>query len=238
MEPHHSSLLGRRQVVPSILAADFAQLGEQVAALMDAGARIFQLDVMDGHFVPEVTMGPVVLQALRDLVHERGGLLDCHLMVDRPERHVASFAAAGADVITVHVEATPNVHYALQQIRAAGCAAGVAINPGTPPEAVVPVAELVDLCLCMTVNPGWGGQAYIPTSTEKLGRLARLLPPSVVIQVDGGISLGTIGEAAAAGAGLLVAGSSVFHAPDPAAAFTALEAELWSAPDPRLDGRA
>lgn len=228
MEPHVASLLRHRQVVPSILAADFARLGEQVAAVMDAGARIFQVDVMDGHFVPEVTMGPLVVQALRDLVHERGGVLDCHLMVERPERQVASFVTAGADVITIHVEATPNAHYVLQQIRAAGCAAGVAINPGTPPEAVVPVAELVDLCLCMTVNPGWGGQAYIPTSTEKIGRLARLLPPTVVVQVDGGISLETIREAAKAGAGLLVAGSSVFQALDPPAAFAALQAELDS----------
>jgi len=232
VEPQVAAVLRERQVVPSVLAADFARLGEQVAALLDAGARMFQLDVMDGRFVPEVTMGPVVVQALRDLVHERGGLLDCHLMVERPERQIESFAAAGADVITVHVEATQNIHYALQQIRAAGCAAGVAINPGTAPEAVAPLADLLDLCLCMTVNPGWGGQAYIATSTERIGRLRALLPPSVAIQVDGGISLETIGGAARAGASLFVAGSSVFGTADPAAAFTALcdRADRFAAP--------
>lgn len=225
-EPRRAAVLLERHVVPSILAADFARLGAEVESVMAAGARILQVDVMDGHFVPELTMGPLVVRALRDLVHDRGGLLDCHLMVERPERHVASFAAAGADVITVHAEATPNVHYALQQVRAAGCAAGVAVNPGTSPEAVAPVAELLDLCVCMTVNPGWGGQTYIATSTEKIRRLRELLPPTVALQVDGGISLETIGQAADAGANLFVAGSSVFGADDPAAAFTGLSAEL------------
>jgi ribulose-phosphate 3-epimerase len=224
--PHVASALLERQVVPSILSADFARLGEQVEAVMGAGARMLQVDVMDGQFVPELTIGPLVVQALRDLVHDRGGLLDCHLMVERPERQIASFAAAGADVITVHAEATPNVHYALQQIRASGCAAGVAINPGTAVEAVAPTAELLDLCLCMTVNPGWGGQAYIGTSTEKIRRLRALLPPRVALQVDGGISLATIGDAARAGANLHVAGSSVFGAADPGAAYAALAAEL------------
>jgi len=224
--PHVASTLLGRHVVPSILSADFARLGAQVEAVMDAGAQMLQVDVMDGHFVPELTMGPPVVRALRGLVHDRGGLLDCHLMVERPERHIASFAAAGADVITVHVEATPNVHYALQQVRAAGCASGVAINPGTPPEAVAPVADVIDLCLCMTVNPGWGGQSYIPASTDRIQRLRTLLPPGVALQVDGGISLETIGEAVHAGANLFVAGSSVFGAADPAAAFTSLAAEL------------
>lgn len=224
--PHVASALLEPHVVPSILSADFARLGEQVEAVMDAGARMLQVDVMDGHFVPELTMGALVVRALRDLVHDRGGLLDCHLMVERPERHIASFAAAGADVITVHVEATPNVHYALQQVRAAGCAAGVAVNPGTAPEVVAPVADLLDLCLCMTVNPGWGGQTYIPASTEKIRRLRGLLPASVALQVDGGITLETLAPAARAGANLCVAGSSVFGASDPGAAFTALVAEL------------
>ena len=153
-------LIATRQVEPSILAADYARLGEQVAHVMDAGARVIHVDVMDGHFVPPITIGPVVLGAIRDQVHAAGGMLDCHLMVERPERQVEQFVAAGADSITIQAEATPNVHFALGQIREAGCLAGLAINPGTPVEAVAEVLDLVDLVLCMTVNPGWGGQAF------------------------------------------------------------------------------
>lgn len=217
------------EVVPSLLAADFSRLAEQVDLVMAAGARILQIDVMDGQFVPEITMGPLVVRALRDLVHERGGLLDCHLMVERPERQIDSFAAAGADVITIHAEATPHVHYALQQIREAGCAAGLALNPGTALEVVEPVVDLLDLCLCMTVNPGWGGQAHIASSTDRIRRLRNLLPGSIALQVDGGISLATIEGAARAGANLHVAGTSVFGAPEPAAAFTALRDALLRA---------
>ncbi len=230
----------RPHVVPSLLSADFAQLGGQVSALIDAGARMFQVDVMDGHFVPPITMGPLVVAALRELVHDRGGLLDCHLMVERPERHVEPFAQAGADVITVHAEATPNVHYVLGQIRDAGCLAGLALNPGTRAEAVEPVVELLDLCLCMTVNPGWGGQAYIAPCTEKVRTLRSLLPESVALQVDGGISLETIGAAAGAGANLHVAGSSVFGAPDPPGAYLALTVSLeeaWGARSATPAGR-
>ncbi len=225
LQPASLSLL-TPQVVPSLLSADFLRLGEEVLAVMDAGARILQVDVMDGHFVPPITMGPLVVRALQDLVHERGGLLDCHLMVERPERHIESFAEAGADMITVHAEATPNLHYALARIKEAGCAAGLAINPGTAAEAVEPVADLLDLCLCMTVNPGWGGQPFIPSSTAKIRRLRELLPPRVALQVDGGISLETIGDAARAGANLHVAGSSVFGASDPASAYAALSTAL------------
>ena len=211
------------RVLPSILAADFARLGEQVAEVMDAGARVIHVDVMDGHFVPPITIGPLVVEALRDLVHERGGILDCHLMVERPERHVEAFAKAGADVITVHPEATPHIHYTLQKIREHGCRAGVVINPGTPVETVSPVAEIVDLCLVMSVNPGWGGQKYIPSSTERLARLRELLPNEVVLEIDGGISLETIDEARDAGCDIFVAGSSVFGATDPQEAFRALQ---------------
>jgi ribulose-phosphate 3-epimerase len=193
---------------------------------MDAGARVMHVDVMDGHFVPPITIGPLIVESIRDLVHERGGILDCHLMIERPERQVEAFAKAGADVITVHPEATPHIHYALRMIREAGCAAGVVINPGTPVEAVEPVAEIIDLCLLMSVNPGWGGQRYIPTSTARLARLRSLLPPEVVLEVDGGISLETIDEARDAGTDVFVAGSSVFGAADPAAAFKALAAKL------------
>jgi ribulose-phosphate 3-epimerase len=150
-------------------------------------------------------------------------MLDCHLMIDRPERQVAEFAKAGADSITIQLEATPNVHYALMQIRDHGCLAGVAINPGTPPELVSEVAETLDLVLCMTVNPGWGGQDFIEHSIEKIERLKRLLPPEVPIEVDGGIDASTAPRCAAAGASMFVAGSAVFGAPDPGTAYEEIE---------------
>jgi ribulose-phosphate 3-epimerase len=193
---------------------------------MDAGARVIHVDVMDGHFVPPITIGPLIVEAIHDLVHGRDGTLDVHLMIERPERQVEAFAKAGADVITIHPEATPNIHYGLKLIRELGCKAGIVVNPGTPVAAVEPVAEIVDLCLCMSVNPGWGGQRYIPTSTKRLAALRQLIPEEVVLEVDGGISLETIDEARAAGAQLFVAGSSVFGAGDPAEAFRALAARL------------
>jgi len=214
------------QIAPSLLSCDFARLAEQVELVMDAGARVMHVDVMDGQFVPPITIGPLIVSAIRDLVHSRGGILDCHLMIDRPERQVEAFAKAGADVITVHPEATPHIHYTLRMIRELGVAAGVVINPGTPVEMVEPVADIVDLCLLMSVNPGWGGQRYIPSSTARIARLRELLPPEVVLEIDGGVSLETIDEARTAGAELLVAGSSVFGAADPAAAFRALAARL------------
>ncbi len=214
------------QIAPSILASDFSRLAEQVTMVMDAGARVMHVDVMDGHFVPPITIGPLIVSAIRELVHDRGGILDCHLMIERPERQVEAFAKAGADVITVHPEATPHIHYALRSIVEHGVNAGVVINPGTPIEAVEPVADLISLCLLMTVNPGWGGQRYIPSSTGRIARLRELLPPEVVLEVDGGVSLETIDEARSAGAELFVAGSSVFGAEDPAAALKALAARL------------
>ena len=214
------------QIAPSLLSSDFARLGEQIELVMDAGARVMHVDVMDGHFVPPITIGSLIVDAIRDLVKGRGGTIDVHLMIERPERHVEAFAKAGADVITVHPEATPHIHYTLKLIRELGCSAGVVINPGTPVEAVEPVAGIIDLCLLMSVNPGWGGQKYIPTSTDRLARLRALLPDEVVLEVDGGISLETIDEARDAGAQLIVAGSSIFHAPDPAAAYSALAARL------------
>ena len=213
-------------IAPSLLSADFARLERDVVTVMDAGARVMHVDVMDGHFVPPITIGSLIVAALRDIVHERGGILDCHLMVERPERQVEQFVNAGADVITIHPEATPHIHYALKTIRDAGVNAGVVINPGTPVEAVEPVADLIDLCLVMSVNPGWGGQRYIPSSTGRIARLRAMLPPEVVLEVDGGISLETIDEARDAGVDLFVAGSSVFGADDPAAAFRALSARL------------
>jgi ribulose-phosphate 3-epimerase len=217
-------LLQDIRVAPSILASDFARLGEQVELVMDAGARVIHVDVMDGHFVPPISIGALVVDALRDLVHEREGALDVHLMVERPEERVEEFVAAGADSVAVHWEATPHVHYALKAIREAGKDAGLAINPGTAPEAVLPLAEVLDHVLCMTVNPGWGGQPYIDTSTAKVARLRELLGPSVPIEVDGGIDAATAGAASAAGATLFVAGSSIFGAEDPAAAYREIAA--------------
>jgi ribulose-phosphate 3-epimerase len=219
-------VIPRPAIAPSILAADFARLAEQVETVMDAGARVVHVDVMDGHFVPPITMGPQVVEALRDLVKGRGGMIDVHLMIERPEHQVEAFAKAGADVITIHPEATPHIHYGLHLIRELGCLAGVVINPGTPVETVEPVVPFIDLCLVMSVDPGWGGQPYLATSTDRLARLRRMLPDEIVLEVDGGISLDTIDDAYAAGAELFVAGSSVFRAPDPDAAFKALAARL------------
>lgn len=213
-------------VAPSILSADFARLGEQVGAVLDAGATVIHVDVMDGHFVPPITMGPLVVEALAEQVHGRGAILDVHLMIERPERQIQAFADAGADGITFHVEATPHLHYTAQHIREAGCRAGLALNPGTPAEAVGALAQDVDLVLCMTVNPGWGGQPFIATSPEKLRRLRELLPDGVVLEVDGGIGEETAAACAEAGATLFVAGSAVFGHEDPGARVRAIASRL------------
>ena len=175
------------RVAPSILAADFARLGEQVETVMDAGARVIHVDVMDGHFVPPISIGHLIVAALRDQVHDGGGVLDVHLMVERPERRIEDFASAGADSIAMHWEATPHVHYALKAIREAGCNAGLAINPATPPEVVTGLADALDHLLCMTVNPGWGGQPYIDELHREGRPPARAARPDVPIEVDGGI---------------------------------------------------
>ena len=202
-------------VAPSILAADFARLGAQVEEVLQAGATVIHVDIMDGHFVPPITMGPLVVSAIADLVHGHGGVIDVHLMIERPEHHVADFAKAGADGITVHAEATPHVHYALQHVREAGCRAGLALCPATPVTALSEVMHDVDLALCMTVNPGWGGQPFIPTSPDKIARMREVLPPEVVLEVDGGVDASTAGVCRERGASLFVAGSAVFGAPDP-----------------------
>jgi ribulose-phosphate 3-epimerase len=211
-------------VAPSVLAADFSRLGEQVGSVLDAGAGVIHVDIMDGHFVPAFSMGPAVVEALAERVHDAGALIDVHLMVERPERHVETFAQAGADSITVHVEATPHVHYALQAIHGAGCRAGLALCPATPVTAAADVLEDLDLLLCMTVNPGWGGQRFIEHSLTRLERLREMLPDGTALEVDGGIDAGTVAGCARAGATLFVAGTAVFGAPDPPAALREIAA--------------
>jgi ribulose-phosphate 3-epimerase len=220
-----SELLRERRVAPSILSADFGRLGAQVDEVLQAGARIIHVDVMDGHFVPPITFGALIVAAIADLVHAADGILDVHLMIERPERHVADIARAGADNITVHAEATPHLHYALQTIREAGCSAGAAVNPATPAAVLDEVAgEMLDLALCMSVNPGWGAQELIPASLPKLRRMRAALPVGVALEVDGGVHRDTAGAVSEAGANVLVAGSAVFDSADPAATYAEIVA--------------
>jgi len=218
--------VGPAGVAPSILAADFARLGEQVGAVLAAGARTIHVDIMDGHFVPALSMGPPVVEALAGQVHEAGGYVDVHLMVDRPERHVDAFAKAGADGITIHVEATPHSNYALAAVRDAGCRAGLALCPGTPVQAASELLGDFDVILCMTVNPGWGGQRFLPGSLAKIERLRALVGDGPALEVDGGIDADTAGPCAAAGATVFVAGSAVFGAEDPADAYISVAAAI------------
>jgi ribulose-phosphate 3-epimerase len=215
-------LLRDVRVAPSILSADFARLGEQVAEVLSAGARAIHVDVMDGHFVPPITIGPLVVSALREQVERVGGILDVHLMIERPERHVDDFVKAGAHSVTFHAEATPHVAFAASLVRDSGATVGVAINPATPVGALAEVGEVIDLALCMTVNPGWGGQPFIEHSLEKIERLRHILPERVALEVDGGIDPLTAGPCRTAGANLFVAGSAVFGTPDPVGAYRAL----------------
>jgi ribulose-phosphate 3-epimerase len=223
MSERMAELLSERRVAPSILSADFSRLGSQVDEVMAAGARVIHVDVMDGHFVPPITIGPLVASSIADRVHAAGGAIDVHLMIESPERQIEAFAEAGADSITFHEEATPHANRTLAAIRELGCLAGIAINPGTPGEAISALRGDADIALCMTVNPGWGGQSFIEDSPDKVSRLASLVGKAM-IEVDGGIDASTAASVAEAGASLFVAGSAVFGASDPAAAYSEIVA--------------
>ncbi|NJN94185.1 MAG: ribulose-phosphate 3-epimerase [Anaerolineales bacterium] len=196
---------------PSILAADFARLGQQVQDAEAAGVDYIHVDVMDGHFVPNITIGPLIVQALRPVTRLP---LDVHLMIEQPERYLADFARAGADILTVHVETCPHLHRTIQQIKELGVKAGVTLNPATPLSLLEEILPDVDLVLIMSVNPGFGGQSYIPGSTAKIARLRAMLDAigsQADLEVDGGVNPATIGEVVAAGATVLVAGSAIFN---------------------------
>lgn len=217
--------VGERIIVaPSLLAADFSALADEIRRVEQGGADWLHLDIMDGHFVPNITFGPMLVGAVRRLTDLP---LDVHLMIAPPEPYLHAFVEQGADILTVHWEATPHVHRCLQRIRELGVRAGVAINPGTPWQAVEPLLGDVDLILVMTVNPGFGGQAFLPATLAKLEAIrdaCRRAGVSPRLEVDGGIDPQTGRQALAAGADVLVAGSSVFGAPDPAAAVATLKA--------------
>jgi ribulose-phosphate 3-epimerase len=210
------------EIEPSIYAADFSRLGDQLGELVEAGARIFHFDAGDGHFIPEITIGPVVIASLAPLVHAWGATLDCHLMVERPERHFEAVARAGGDSVTFHVEAVEDRLGAIAHARAFGLGVGVALSPETAIEEAAGAAEGADLVLCMSIHPGYSGQAYMPDATERIRALREALPSNVRLQVDGGINSETIRDARAAGADLLVAGSAIFWSNDPVAAYRSL----------------
>jgi len=210
------------KISPSILSADFSRLGEDVQAVDRAGADYIHIDVMDGHFVPNITIGPLVVDALRKVTDKP---LDVHLMIENPDRYIADFAKAGADIIVVHQEAVPHLHRTVQLIKSLGKRAGVSLNPGTPVETLDVVLDDLDLVLVMSVNPGFGGQSFIPSALDKIRALRQRITQrglATELEVDGGVKLDNIREVVAAGADVLVAGSAVFNTDDYAATITAL----------------
>ena len=210
------------EVEPSIYAADLSRLGAQLDELVHAGARVFHFDIGDGHFIPEITIGPVVLASISPYARGWGARLDCHLMVSEPERHFEAVARAGGDSVTFHVEACDDPPRAIAHARSLRVGVGVALSPGTSVEHAVSAAEGADLVLCMSIDPGYSGQVFMPEALDRIARLRSLLPAAVRVQVDGGVNRETIRSARAAGADLLVAGSAVFWNDDPAAAYREL----------------
>jgi len=209
------------EVEPSLYAADFARLGEQVEELLDAGVRGFHYDIGDGHFVEPITIGPIVIESIADVVHGRGAVLDCHLMVDNPERHIPQVARAGGDSVTFHVEVTDDPGSLIELARSHDLGVGVACKPKTAVEDAARAAARADIALCMSIEPGYSGQAFMPEALDRIARLCELLPETP-IQVDGGIGPDTIGPAQEAGASLFVAGTSIFGEDDIAAAYASL----------------
>ena len=217
-------------IAPSILSADFARLGDEVNAVLAAGADLIHFDVMDNHYVPNLTIGPLVLEALRR--HGVTAPIDVHLMVEPVDALIESFGRAGASWITFHPEASRHVHRSLALARGLGCKAGLVLNPATPVEVLQEVLPLLDVVLVMSVNPGFGGQAFIPSSLDKLRRVKAILahaPQEVRLEIDGGIKVDNIAAAGAAGADTFVAGSAIFGAPDYAQVITAMRAALAAA---------
>jgi len=202
------------EIEPSLLAADFTRLGEQIEIVLSAGARIFHFDVGDGHFVEPVTMGPVVLSAVAPVVHARGGVVDCHLMVDNPAHHFPQIAKAGGDSVTFHYEVVEDVPATISLARELGLEVGVAFNPESEPEAVAAVAAEADIVLCMSIHPGYGGQTLMPEALDRLARTRAALPDSVYVQVDGGVDNDNVRSVYDAGATLIVAGTAVFGRED------------------------
>jgi ribulose-phosphate 3-epimerase len=215
------------EIEPSLYAANFATLGEQVDVLLRTGARVFHFDVGDGHFVEPITMGPIVLKDVAPLVHAvEGAAVDCHLMVDDPRHHFPQIAAAGGDSVTFHYEAVADVPATIDEARLHGLEVGVAFNPETEPEAVAQVAGGADLVLCMSIHPGYSGQEFMPEATERIARLRAALPEAVRIQVDGGIDNDNIRAVYDAGATLIVAGNAIFSREDLQRAYRRLVQEL------------
>jgi ribulose-phosphate 3-epimerase len=217
---------GDTEVEPSLYAADFRRLGEQIDSLLVAGCRVFHFDCGDGHFVPPVTIGPVVLRSIAPSIHEAGGVLDCHLMVDDPVHHFEEFAASGADSVTFHVEVADDPAAIADRARAHGLAVGVVFNPETSPERAAEAAAsaAAEIVLCMSIHPGYSGQAFMPEALGRIETLAGLV--DVPIQVDGGVGRDNVETLHAAGASLFIAGSAIFGAPDPAVAYRGLAAAV------------